>query len=191
MKKKGLWKGGLCLAAAAVTAMMFAVPAAATVAGSAETGSVQLQPGWAQIGDKWQYVNENGEFVTGWLQIDGTWYFLNDVATMVTGVVNIDGKDYYFGADGAMQTGPVYLYGRTYEFAFSGELVKGGVLPPSSEMYIIVDGVVIRIQKPKMDRDRGGSSSSSSADGSVSDDSGSTTPSGEPDAPTEAAPTTY
>lgn len=91
-----------------------------------------IQVGWVESGDKWYYLDQNGNRKTGWVEAeegDGrgnrVWYYLDSSGVMVTNrTMNIGGKEYTFGEDGA------YVEGANYDGAsrgsFSGSTFTNG-----------------------------------------------------------------
>ncbi|WP_144489455.1 insecticidal delta-endotoxin Cry8Ea1 family protein [Bacillus thuringiensis] len=81
---------------------------------------------WNHQGDKWYYINNQGENQTGWLQDGSKYYYFSPEKTdkfekgqMVTGKVTIDkGETYYFNPHGGqMQTGWIQDDGKQYYFS--------------------------------------------------------------------------
>ncbi len=120
-------------------------------------GAEQLKPGWNQVDGKWQYVpeegdglfyvtgwaeiggkiyyfDENGFMQTGWLEVDGKWYYANGSGVILTGWQLIGSKTwYYFNEVGVMQTGWLQLGSTWYYLNTSGGMVTGTY---------VIDGVV-------------------------------------------------
>lgn len=63
--------------------------------------------GWANIDDKWYYLDGYGTAKVGWMKEDGNWYYLSPSSdsnrgTMKTGWIQDNGKWYYLNQSGAM-----------------------------------------------------------------------------------------
>jgi len=90
--------------------------------------------GWAEIGGKIYYFDENGFMQTGWLEVDGKWYYANGSGVILTGWQLIGSKTwYYFNEVGVMQTGWLQLGSTWYYLNTSGGMVTGTY---------VIDGVV-------------------------------------------------
>jgi glucan-binding YG repeat protein len=57
-----------------------------------------MKTGWLKDGDKWYYLNQNGDMKTGWLQDGNKWYYLNQNGDML---YNAFIAGYRLGSDGA------------------------------------------------------------------------------------------
>lgn len=71
-------------------------------------GFNDIQPGWKEIKDKWQYIKTNGRFAHNeFLKIDGKWYYFDADCYMVTGYFRINGKRYCSTENGLLKSGVV------------------------------------------------------------------------------------
>lgn len=71
-------------------------------------GFDNVQAGWKEIGDKWQYIKSDGRFACNeFLKIRGNWYYFNADCFMVTGYFRVDGKRYCSTENGLLKSGVV------------------------------------------------------------------------------------
>lgn len=65
-------------------------------------GDGNMKSGWITDGESRYYLNQGGDMAIGWKLIDNTWYYLNGNGTMKTGWLSWNGKEYYLNAKGDM-----------------------------------------------------------------------------------------
>ncbi len=85
-----------------------------------------IQPGWQQNGNRWQYQNADGSYVkNAWQKVGGKWYRFDKSGYMQTGWQKIGKAWYYLGTDGAMRTGWQKIGKAWYYFQSSGAMATG------------------------------------------------------------------
>lgn len=96
------------------------------------------KPGWQQVGDKWYYCKDNGEFAKGWLKSGSTWYYMDPTTgVMQTGLVTVGSAKYYMDpSSGAMKTGWISDNGTWYYAQSSGALATGWLQSGSTWYYM-------------------------------------------------------
>lgn len=82
--------------------------------------------GWEKAGDRWTYIDENGEKVAGrWAYIGGRWYVFDNAGYMIRGWFKDRSGWYYMADDGGMLAGQWLDYnGEQYYLTKTGAMAK-------------------------------------------------------------------
>ena len=96
-----------------------------------------VAPGLKAVGDRFQYVNDDGSLVTSdWKTVDGKRYYFDSEGLSAQGVTQIDGNLFWFG-DGCSQSIGWYIWPDETRSFFSPDASKYGA---ALESWQIIDG---------------------------------------------------
>ena len=96
-----------------------------------------IVPGLKAVGDRFQYVNDDGSLVTSdWKTVDGKRYYFDSEGLSAQGVTQIDGNLFWFG-DGCSQSIGWYIWPDETRSFFSPDASKYGA---ALESWQIIDG---------------------------------------------------
>ena len=105
--------------------------------------------GWEKAGDRWTYIDENGEKLAGrWAYIGGRWYVFDNAGYMIRGWFKDRSGWYYMADDGGMLAGQWLDYnGEQYYLTKTGAMAKNAyvrsektIAPGRGYIYYRVDG---------------------------------------------------
>ena len=89
---------------------------------------IELETGWVQSANGWQYRDDNGLIKNDWKQVDDKWYrFDADGYTIANDWFKnpVNNKWYWLHGDGAMAIGWQLINNKWYFFNQDGEMVEG------------------------------------------------------------------
>ena len=108
---------------------------------------IELETGWVQSANGWQYRDDNGLVKNNWKEIDDKWYrFDADGYTIANDWFKNPANDkwYWLHGDGAMATGWQLINNKWYFFDEDGEMVEGWLQYKDKVYYLkAIDGDMV------------------------------------------------
>lgn len=95
--------------------------------------------GWKLEGNRWYYVNENGEtYKDRWVETNGYWYYVDSVGAMKFETwIEENGEKYWLDSSGIMATGWRHLGKNWYYFYPDGRMAKDCWVSSGSTIYYV------------------------------------------------------
>ncbi len=101
------------------------------------------QAGWVKDGDKYYYVNDDGNYAKGWKVVNNTWYYFDNTGVMQTGWLKSGNTWYYLNSSGAMAIGWAKVGNTWYYFASSGAMATGWLQLGNAWYYLNSSGAMV------------------------------------------------